>query len=78
MRRRSRPAIAKRFRERCDSRSRGDERTVVPFFGEDDRRGLQRLHQHRMLAVGAAETVGAIVGDGVEFVELVFAQTFGA
>ena len=30
--------------------------------------GLQRLHQHRVFAVGAGEAVSAIVGDSVEFV----------
>ncbi len=40
--------------------------------------GLKRLHQHRMFAVRAGESVSAIVGDGVELVEFVFTETFGA
>ncbi len=52
-RRRLRRAIAERFQARSDERVEPRRTNVVPFFGEDDRGGLKRLHQHRVFAVRA-------------------------
>src|SRR6185503_17443629 len=66
------------FRSDAVRRSRRNKRAVIPLFSKDDGGGLERLHQHRMFAVRAGESVSAIVGDGVQLVEFVFTQTFGA
>ena len=44
-----------------------------PQVGENDRGGLQRLHQKGMFAVCRRQTVLAIIVDGLELVEFVFA-----
>ena len=53
------------------------ERRRVPGVGGDEARGLQALHQHRVLAVGRGQAVRAVVFDGLELVEFVLAESLG-
>src|SRR5260370_25972377 len=53
-----------------------DKRAIVPFFSEDDAAGLQGLHEQRMFAIGATQTVSPVIGYRGKFVKLVFTETF--